>query len=38
MDAIITYIEELAQISPYIKLYRDFNSNVYTYTPQDFAV
>ena len=28
MDAIITYIEELAQISPYIKLYRDFNSNV----------
>ena len=28
MDAIITYIEKLAQISPYIKLYRDFNSNV----------
>ena len=28
MDAIITYIEKLAQISPYIKLYRDFNSYV----------
>lgn len=28
MDAIVTYIEKLAQISPYIKLYRDFNSNV----------
>ena len=28
MDAIIAHIEKLAKISPYIKLYRNFNSNV----------
>lgn len=28
MDAIIAYIEKLAKISPYIKLYRNFDSNV----------
>lgn len=28
MDAIIAHIEKLAKISPYIKLYQDFDSNV----------